>query len=170
MFCLSLFSFAEQYSLCSPPEGRAEYLQKTVSLPSKGSSCTLPRRYKLCEAAAFLWLLTMFWRKAVKVFTQHLLAWYYLLGDQNSSDAFCSWLCLQNTYCFLISTPSGKKGIQVHFSTVNQETALKISVEGVQEKKVNLKGSASCIHHRHTDPGFCRLWLFKELMGARTEQ
>lgn len=60
--------------------------------------------------------------------------------------------------------------MQVSVSTVTQERALKISAQGKQGKEVNLKGSAIRIHHGHMDPGFCRLQLFKELMGARSEQ
>lgn len=60
--------------------------------------------------------------------------------------------------------------MQVIFATVTQERALKISSQGKQEKGVNLTGFASRIHHGHMDPGFCRLQLFKELMGARSEQ
>lgn len=37
-----------------------------------------------------------------KSYLQYVLEWNYLLGDQNNLDAFCSSLCLQNTYCFLL--------------------------------------------------------------------
>lgn len=37
-----------------------------------------------------------------KSYLQYVLVWHYLLGDQNNLDAFCSSLCLQNTYCFLL--------------------------------------------------------------------
>lgn len=111
---LSFFSFAcspaEENDPCSPPEENAEYLQRThSSLSSKGSSCTLPSRYKLCATAAFLQLLTMFWCEVVS-YLKYVLVWHYLLGHQNNLDAFCSSLCLQNTYCFLLCfLPQGKR-------------------------------------------------------------
>lgn len=84
---------------------------------------------------------------------------HFVLGYvYRTPTASCSFSSLRET------------GMQVSISTVTQERALKISAQGKQEKEVNLKGSASCIHHGHMDPGFCRLQLFKELMGARSEQ
>lgn len=43
-------------------------------------------------------------------YLQYVLVWHYLLEDQNNRDAFCSSLCLQNTYCFLLCFLPHRKG------------------------------------------------------------
>lgn len=153
-------------TLCSPPEGRAEYWQKTHSCsPSKGSSCALPSRYMFREAAAPLWLLIMFWCEVANVIynmlqkkTKTALMLFILGYVYWTPTASCSRFSL------------GEQGMHISFSTVTSERTLKISSQGKWEKERNLKGSLSCIHHGHTDPGFCRLQLFRELMGGRSEQ
>lgn len=110
----SHFSYICSDALCSPPERKAKYLQRTHSLPAFKRLF-----FRSAQKVEALWsscisLVTnnvLMWGS--KIYLQNGPVWYYLLGDQNSLDAFCSWFCLQNTYCFLLSLPLGRKGCEL---------------------------------------------------------
>lgn len=69
-----------------------------------------------------------------KSYLQYVLVWHYLLGDQNNLDAFCSWLCLQDTYCFLLwFLPQGEGHASQLLCSYSRKN-IKISAQGKQEK------------------------------------
>lgn len=125
-FCFTVFSLHLHFSsishfsdicsdaLCRPPEGKAKYLQRTQSLPAfKGLFFHSSQKVEVLWSSCISLVTDNVLMWGSKIYLQNSLVWYYLLGDQNSLDAFCSQLCLQNTYCFLLSFPSGRKGCEL---------------------------------------------------------
>lgn len=70
-----------------------------------------------------------------KSYLQYGLVWYYLLGDQNSLDAFCSWLYLQNTYCFLLCLlPQGERDASLLLYSNSRKNIKNFSSGQVRER------------------------------------